>query len=320
MPLAEKALIQRIRREARRVRKGRVLITGIGDDCAVLRLPRAHEAVITTDFSLEGVHFRRDWHPPEVVGHRCLTRGLSDIAAMGGEPIAAFLSLALPAALPQSWVDKFVRGFLSLANRFGVPLAGGDTAESPAGILADIVLLGSVPQGKAILRSGARPGDHIYVTGALGGSAATIELLRRSGPRLRASEFAAHFAPMPRVRVGRILREKKIASAMIDISDGLSTDLAHMCEESGVGAEIEAEAIPLGGIGRPSRPVDLRLALHGGDDYELLFTAPAHFAVPRIAGVPITQIGRITRSNHLVLVAGGKRRKLVPQGWQHFRA
>jgi thiamine-monophosphate kinase len=218
-------------------------------------------------------------------------------------------------------VDKFMRGFLSLAKQFAVPLAGGDTAESPAGILADIVLLGSVPQGKAILRSGARPGNPIYVTGALGGSAATIELLRRSGPGLRASEFAAHFAPTPRVEVGRVLREKKIALAMIDISDGLSTDLAHMCEGSGVGAEIEAEAIPLGRIGRPSRPVDLRLALHGGDDYELLFAASPHVAIPaRIAGVPITRIGRITRSRHLVLIAEGKRRKLVPQGWQHFRA
>ncbi|HET7442608.1 MAG TPA: thiamine-phosphate kinase, partial [Terriglobales bacterium] len=219
MPLSEKALIERVRRKVRRAGRTRELIAGIGDDCAVLRIPARHDALITTDFSLEGIHFRRDWHPPEVVGHRCLTRGLSDIAAMGGKPIAAFLSLALPAKLPQNWVDGFMRGFLELARKFGVPLAGGDTAESPAGILADIVVLGSVPRGTAVLRSGAKPGDHIYVTGKLGASAAVIEMLRGQTKRkLRPTDFPAHFSPTPRVTIGRILREKKIASAMIDIS------------------------------------------------------------------------------------------------------
>src|SRR5512140_1758731 len=139
------------------------LIRGIGDDCAVLRPPAGDELLVTTDFSLEGVHFRRDWHAPEVVGHRCLTRGLSDIAAMGGEPLAVFLSLALPPALAQSWANGFLKGLLRLAKQFRVPLAGGDTAQSPAGVLADIIVIGSVPKGKAILRSGARPGDRIYV-------------------------------------------------------------------------------------------------------------------------------------------------------------
>src|SRR5437016_8504079 len=138
-------------------------MTGIGDDSSVLKIPKGQQALVTTDFSLEGVHFWREWHPPESVGHRCLARGLSDIAAMGGEPLAAFLSLALPRKLPQAWVARFLNGFLKLARQFKVPLAGGDTAESPAGILADIVVLGSVPRGKAILRSGARPADRIYV-------------------------------------------------------------------------------------------------------------------------------------------------------------
>ncbi|PYX91176.1 MAG: hypothetical protein DMG71_20820, partial [Acidobacteria bacterium] len=182
-----------------------------------------HEALVTTDFSLEGVHFRRDWHPPDAVGHRCLTRGLSDIAAMGGEPLAAFLSLALPRKLPQAWVARFLNGFLKLARQFKVPLAGGDTAESPAGILADIVVLGSVPRGKAILRSGARPADRIYVSGELGAAAATLDLLRRSPKRkLRPADFPRHFHPLPRLELGRILREKHLASAMIDLSDGLS--------------------------------------------------------------------------------------------------
>src|SRR5438270_9225571 len=139
------------------------VLTGIGDDCAVLRLLPRHEFLVTTDFTLEGIHFRRNWHPPESVGHRCLARGLSDIAAMGGEPVAAFLSLALPGALPQSWVRAFFRGLLRIAEQHHVRLAGGDTAESPNGVLADIVVLGTVPRGQAILRSGARPGDCIFV-------------------------------------------------------------------------------------------------------------------------------------------------------------
>src|SRR5580658_10770576 len=133
------------------------LITGIGDDCAVLRITPGREILVTTDFSLEGIHFRRDWHSAESVGHRCLARGLSDIAAMGGEPVAAFLSLALPRDLPQSWVGRFASSLLSLAKRYSVTLAGGDTAQSPNGILADIIVVGTVPQGTAILRSRARP-------------------------------------------------------------------------------------------------------------------------------------------------------------------
>ena len=180
LPLPEKALISRIRRLA----KGRPGMTGIGDDCAVLGILPGHEILVTTDFTLEGPHFRREWHPADSVGHRCLARGLSDIAAMGGMPVAAFLSLALPKDRPQRWVDRFLNGFLRLANRFQVPLAGGDTAQSPGGVLADVIVLGSVPKREAILRSGARPGDLIYVTGHLGGAAAALQELRR-GKKLR---------------------------------------------------------------------------------------------------------------------------------------
>src|SRR5207253_3686610 len=241
----------RIRRKAV---PGRSIVAGIGDDSAVLKIPKGHQALVTTDFSLEGVHFRREWHPPESVGHRCLTRGLSDIAAMGGEPIAAFLSLALPSDLPQKWVDGFMRGLLTLAKRFEVSLAGGDTAQSPDGIFADIVVLGSLPRGKAILRFGARPGDRIYVSGKLGGSAATLERMRaKTKAKLNPADFKAHFFPESRVRLGTALRRKGLASAMIDISDGLSTDLAHICQESRVGAEIEEESIPRAVIGNPPK-------------------------------------------------------------------
>src|ERR1700677_1956768 len=140
MPLGEKKLIQQIRRSAR---GGGAAVAGIGGDCAVLRVPPGHELLVTTDFTIENVHFRRDWHRPEVVGRRCLTRGLSDIAAMGGDPRAAFLSLAVASDVPRKWVDRFLKGLFALAEEFNVPLAGGDTAQSASGIQADIVVVGS---------------------------------------------------------------------------------------------------------------------------------------------------------------------------------
>jgi thiamine-monophosphate kinase len=315
VPLAEKQLIKRIRGLAgkKKLAGG----SGIGDDCAVLGLPPGNQVLVTTDFNLEGVHFRQQWHPPDAVGHRCLARGLSDIAAVGGVPRAAFLSLAVPAELPQKWVDQFVTGLLKLATRYSVALAGGDTAQSPDGILADIVVLGSVPRGKAILRSGAKPGDLIYVTGSLGAALADLNRLR-DGENLRLRSHQKHFYPEPRVAVGEVLREKKLASAMIDISDGLSTDLSHICEESGVGAVINAKALPVA----PGIAADhaLEFALHGGDEYELLFTARADRRVPaKIAGVPIARIGEIVRGRNMKLVTPEqKSRILKPAGWEHF--
>jgi len=297
---------------------------GIGDDAAVLKVPSGFEVLVTTDFSLEGVHFRREWHPPDSVGHRCLTRGLSDIAAMGGEPTAAFLSLALPADLPQAWVNAFIKGVIRLGREYNVPLAGGDTAESLAGVLADIVVVGRVPAGKALLRSGAHPGDSIYVTGELGRSAATLQQLREGGTarlgsktRLRYAEHDPHFYPQPRIAVGRWLREKGLATAAIDVSDGLSTDLGHIGEESGVGALVYEAAIP-----RPSGlpTSSLHYALHGGEDYELLFTVRGSRFVPaKIAGVRVTRVGEIIRGRGLWLVdSHGQRKALPARGWEHF--
>ena len=312
MPLPELELIQRIRRTASRTptKLGR----GIGDDCAVVEIPRGHEVLATTDFSLEGVHFRREWHPPDSVGHRCLARGLSDIAAMAGIPRAVFLSLALPADLPQHWVDEFIRGFLNLARRYSVTLAGGDIAQSPNGILADIVVIGMIPKGKAVLRSGACPGDILYVSGTLGASVATLEELR-AGKKLQPQAHLCHFYPDPRIALGRYLREHKLASAMIDTSDGLSTDLRHICDESRVGAIIDVAALPTTRADNPRQ-----LALHGGEDYELLFTTPANKRIPsKIAGVPITRIGAITRGGQVkVQFPGGKLKPLAAAGWQHF--
>ena len=319
MPLSERKLIERIAQAARTPGSSRLIAKGIGDDCAVLRVPEGHEALITTDFSLEGVHFRREWHPADAVGHRCLTRGLSDIAAMGGEPLAAFLSLALPAELPQRWADQFVKGMLTLAHRFGVALAGGDTAQSPVGVLADITVVGSVPAGQAILRSGARPGDSIFVTGELGAPVALLEQMFADPERkFRAAAFPAHFYPEPRIAVARKLRTQKLATAMIDISDGLSTDLRHICESSGVGATIIERALPIASLGR--HEVERRHALHGGDEYQLLFTAPASRRIPKqIAGVSITRIGYINEGAEIVIEhENGYTTELEPGGWEHF--
>ena len=322
MPIPERQYLAQLRGKPRF--RNREVAFGIGDDCAILRIPNGHESLVTTDFSLEGIHFRREWQSPECIGHRCLVRGLSDIAAMGGWPIAAFLSLALPADCSQKWVDRFFAGLLKLAQRYRVELAGGDTAQSPAGVLADIMVVGSVERGRALLRSGASVGDQIYVTGALGESAAALRLLSH-GETKRRDVF-----PEPRIVVGEWLRKKDIASAAIDISDGLSTDLAHICEESRVGAIIQAEAIPIHPAVQRIAPakrrspsigaIALDLALHGGEDYELLFTAPRKKRMPaRINGVKITRIGEIVRGRNVKIVRQGKQVQLKSRGWEHFR-
>src|SRR6185312_7425943 len=234
---AEKTLIHGIRRFASQSRN-RAVIRGIGDDCAVLRVSAGQELLVTTDFSIENVHFRRQWHPARSVGHRCLARGLSDIAAMGGEPLACFLSLGLPANLPQAWIKSFLRGLLALAKRHKVQLAGGDVSSAPQ-ITADIVVTGQVPLGTAILRSGANPGDRIYVTGSLGDSAATLKQLV-AGKTIRPTKSNSHFYPTPRLEVGYWLRKNRLATSMIDMSDGLSVDLRHICDESGVAAFVSS--------------------------------------------------------------------------------
>ncbi|HVJ09023.1 MAG TPA: thiamine-monophosphate kinase [Acidisarcina sp.] len=338
-------------------RNGGALRLGIGDDCAILRPPAGEEIVVTTDLSLEHVHFRRDWHPAESAGHRCLARGLSDVAAMGATPLAAFLSLAIPPELTRkagrattSWMERFLDGFLRLAAQHRVPLAGGDLAQSPrilsrasnsgasnsrasnSLVIADIILLGSVPRGRALLRSTARAGDTIYVTGSLGGAAAELLALERSPRRFRhadASQLHPHLYPQPRLQAASRIRAAKMATAAIDISDGLSTDLAHLCEESALAAEIDADAIPVHVMANLAEmaglaPSALALALHGGEDYELLFTAAPRTRVPaRIAGVPVRAIGRMvnrrTRQPLISLVSGGHSQPLNPGGWEHFR-
>ena len=334
--LGELALLRRIREMACQDRP-KSLRLGIGDDCALLSLRPGEEMAITTDLSIAGRHFRLDWHQPESIGHRALARGLSDLAAMGARPIAAFLSLGLPRELITSsngripWVQRFLDGLLALARANNTELAGGDLSESPLPI-ADIVLTGAVPRGKALLRSGARPRNLLYVTGALGGAAAALTRLAdlvgssrlTAGkphppriPKRLAALLAPHLNPQPRIAQGLLLQQREIASAAIDLSDGLSTDLSHICEESGVAAEVDAALLPI----HPD--ANLALALNGGEDYELLFTAPATARIPRkIAGVPITCIGRIVKARAVkppvTLLTPQGPRPLEPQGWQHF--
>jgi thiamine-monophosphate kinase len=343
----ERALIAAIR--ARAFHRGGIVRLGIGDDCAILRPPAGSELVVTTDLSLEQVHFRKDWHPPESAGHRCLARGLSDLAAMGARPAAAFLSLAVPAEMTvadrgSSWVERFLNGLLALADKHNAPLAGGDTAQSPsfdeAGcrqtgmVSADIVLLGTVPRTRALLRSGAKAGDILYVTGSLGGAEAELVALGRNPHAYQKLTQAApshpHLYPEPRLAMGAKLSSLRLATAAIDVSDGLSTDLAHLCEESGLAAEIDACAIPIHALAQKAEedgwiPSAVHLALHGGEDYELLFTASARAKVPpKIAGVPIHAIGRMKlhpKGKPLIemLSIDGKRTPLDAGGWEHFR-
>jgi len=325
MPIPENRLVERIKAASqaaqpalRRASAARVL-ESIGDDCAVLSTLPGTETLVTTDFSLEGVHFRREWHPADSVGHRCLTRGLSDIAAMGGTPFAAFLSLALPVELPQRWVDQFFDGLLTTAKKAGVTLAGGDLAQSPTGVLADITVLGTVPTGKAIRRSTAQPGDRIFVSGELGAPYALLEQMYANPERrFRASSYPAHFYPQAQLELARFLAEKQLPSAMIDISDGLSLDLTRLCRASRVGALLQENAIPIASLNR--HEVELRHALHGGDEYQLLFTVPPGRRLPAEHNeIPLSLIGYITEGDEISIEhENGYITELEPQGWQHF--
>lgn len=312
-------LKQRAARRAAGMRRSG-LRQGIGDDCAVLAHTRQRDLLVTTDLFLEGIHFRRNWQEPASLGHKALARGLSDIAAMGGTPRYAFLSLGLPRKTrqrrDQRWIDEFLEGFFRLAAQSKVVLAGGDTGSSAGGFLADVVVVGEVPRGQAILRSGTRPGDEIWVTGALGTAALGLAVLKR-GKKLRRSyaAFQAFCHPEPRLGIGQYLLRRKLASAMIDLSDGLSIDLARLCEASGVGARLDAASLPR----LPQTP--LRDALHGGEDLELLFTVPPKRSpqLPRsIGGIPLTRIGQIISERRLWLIQGKRKRPLPILGFQHF--
>lgn len=317
-----------IRHLRRRFPAGGRVRVGIGDDAAVLAGDARRDWVVTTDLLVEDVHFVRRWQPARAVGWKALARSLSDVAAMGARPVAALVALAVPAATPTVWVKDFFDGLALLARRFNVRVIGGDLS-SAAQIVADVQVFGEVEKGCAVLRSGARPGDLLFVGGMLGLSQLGLLRLQSRGasvqPVLKRA-LRAHFYPWPRVKLARALQRYR-PSAMIDLSDGLSTDLHHLCEASRVGACLFASRIPAVAVPPPLarrlRTSGMELALHGGEDYQLLFALSQSRPQPlpeSLAGVRLTAIGEITSDPRVVLVdSTGRAERLPPRGWNHFR-
>ena len=308
-------IIRAIRKEAKKRvdRPANRPRLGIGDDAAVIgRLGPGQELLITTDLLVEGTHFERGRHPAAALGHKALARGLSDIAAMGGVPAYALLSLCLPPWWDQNWQKQFFTGLFRLSGRHSVTLVGGDLAAGDR-LVADIVVLGWARVGRTLERSTAKVGDIVYVSGQLGGAALGLERLRTGRAVADDKAVERHLYPVPRLALGRYLAEKLRVRAAMDLSDGLSIDLYRMTQESGVGAEIRAADVPV----FPGATLDQ--ALHGGEDYELLFTMdPRRKPAAAYQGIPLTAIGLITRSRRLMLTdQKGRRRPLPLRGFQH---
>jgi len=316
----EDALVERIQRVFRTV-KSRSLILPAGDDAALWRPTRGHETILTCDWSLEGTHFLRHKHPADAVGWKCLARAVSDIAAMGGQPRCFLLSMALPAALAGRWLDEFLEGLRRASKALRCELAGGDTTRGER-VLINITVVGEIARGRALRRSGANPGDAIYVSGTLGEADLGLRELRKARGVASASDAARrkHLYPEPRLDLGAWLAKTRLATAMMDLSDGLSTDLPRLCAASGVGARIEADSLPATTLTNPREAQ--ALVLHGGDDYELLFTV-AMKNVKRVPGsfrgLRLTRIGEIVRGRNVVVVNDGKAEPLRPGGWDPFR-
>ena len=307
-------------------------LTKVGDDCAVLPKDDETDMVITADLLVEDIDFRLEWTTPEFLGHKALAVSLSDIAAMGAVPQWAMLSIGIPEEL---WASDFLEQFYESANRttikfrvFGMDgIVGGDISRSPDKLVIDSIVGGVVPKGQAIMRSGAKVGDAIFVTGELGGAAAGLRLLseghrypEENGPRYD-SLLLRQLTPYASIPSGIFLREERIASAMIDLSDGLSSDLNHICQASGVGAKVNSESLPIHGkLKRIFRDPEeqLDMALNGGEDFELLFTVPKE-KKPLVENLPVTQIGEITSNTGIIeLVRDGKTEILEPKGYRHF--
>lgn len=299
------------------------LTLGIGDDAALVAVPPGQELILTTDMSIEGVHFTSTLHPPQAVGHRALARSLSDIAAMGGTPRYALISLAVSRRTQRAWLEDFFDGLFALARRFSVVVIGGDTAVVDGPSAADVIVAGVVPRGRALRRSGAQPGDRIFVSGRLGMAALGLRLLR-SRTRIRKpverAALRAHLFPQPQCALGRFLSEHRLASAMMDLSDGLSIDLRRLCDASGVGASLFANRVPAPPI--PDTDAALELALHGGEDYQLLFTVSAAKSskIPRHFGrIPLHCIGEICTTRGINMVTpDGKALPVEAHGYDHF--
>jgi len=309
------------------------LVKGIGDDCAVLKKDGDNCLLLTTDTLVEGVHFDLDWHPPYLLGRKCASVNLSDIAAMGGQPSTCLLSVGFPGMVPE-WFDDFMSGFTEVLAEYDTLLVGGDTVKSQGDIILSVTVTGEGDRKQICYRSGAKPGDMIWVSGSLGNAAAGLELCRRGQCRYPENSgqwqqlIHAHLDPEPQVALGRILSTSGLVHAMMDISDGLATDLAHLCEESGVGAEIQQDMLPVSVI-LENAATELAAdvfdwILKGGEDYQLLFTTGTSAEQDLLQLVSeksvreISCIGRIIEEPGVFLCHDGERRDISYQGYDHF--
>lgn len=320
----EFGLIERIRAQV----AGRDdILIGIGDDCCAMALPPGEILLTTTDLLLEDVHFRREWTDLFTLGRKCVAVNISDIAAMGGTPRSLSLGLALPATLSTDDFDQLIAGVLAAAKEYGAILTGGDTCCSPGGLMISVTVQGSALPTQLLRRSGAAAGDNLYVSGTLGESALALrELLAGRTP---AADLALrHHQPTARLRLGQELAGRRLATAMIDLSDGLLADLGHILKASGVGARVEAAALPLTETFRVAlvaEPSVLPLALAGGEDYELLWSAPPTAAAALASlseelALPLTCIGAIVAEAGLVVLgADGEKINLPSAGYNHFK-
>ncbi|MGA9853826.1 MAG: thiamine-phosphate kinase [Gammaproteobacteria bacterium] len=294
---------------------------GIGDDAAILRVPPGQELVASVDSLIAGVHFPEDLSAA-AIGHRALAVNLSDLAAMGAAPIWGLLALSLP-RVDEKWIREFARGFFTLAQRYRVALVGGNLARGPLNIT--VTVHGLVPAGQALLRSGAQPGNQVYVTGWLGDAAAGLHMLQASMRITETDSCVQRFCfPEPRIQAGLALRD--IASSAIDISDGLAADLGHLLQASGVGARLQVDQLPLSPslLQHRIRNEAVNLALSGGDDYELCFTVPGE-RIPlleshaREFGCSVTRVGEITASKDLRCLKDDNTDWPLPvAGYKHF--
>lgn len=294
--LTERALIARLR--ARVPSPPDWVLTGIGDDAAVLAPARGMVDVVTTDALVEGVHFRREWSSANDIGHKALAVNLSDLAAMGATPRAILLSLTLPPDLSLEHFDALLDGVLAMATVSKAPLVGGNIARSTGGLHVEITAIGAVRPRRVMRRSGARPGDRLFVTGRLGAAAVGLAALT-AGVDITsdalASCVAAHRRPSPRLRTGIVVANNRSASACMDLSDGLADAIQQVCEASGCGADVDTSTVPV------HEAATLDQALTGGEDYELLFAVPRrrtrlfHAAIKQAGEVPVTEIGACTK-------------------------
>ena len=314
----------------RQTRRGRGLVLGIGDDCAIVRGPAGEDWLFTTDMLIEGVHFDRAFTPPTAIGHRALAVNLSDLAAMGAEPRLALLSLALPLAFAVADFDAMIGALAALAAQHRLHVAGGNLTRSPGPLVVDVTVMGTLKPRRALRRVGARPGDELYVSGTIGAAAAGLQMLQAGLESRPATQ--RYLYPEPRVRLGSLLGRNRAASACMDLSDGLADAVRQIASASGVGAMIDIDAVPIDPDARAwfvSRGLDpVHAAITGGDDYELLVavrprTRGRLAAAQRHGGVPLTRIGLCTGDRAVLArrTVGGAvtEAQPMPRGYSHFR-